>query len=87
MGFIMEISKEELKEILSEVLHENRKITDNLHQEDHDFVQILKEERRIRHERWEKFEKSLIGGAAIAFLGFLGWIGTIILEHLPHIGK
>lgn len=47
-----------------------------------EFITILvqREERRKKH--WEKFQLSLIGGAAMVLLGWLAWIGSVVLEAL-----
>lgn len=49
------------------------------------FVQLLIEDRANRRVLWQKFQASLIGGAALAILGVLGWIGTLVLEGVRHV--
>lgn len=78
------MEKEELKAILNEVLHENRKIDNETHQIQHQWIEMKMANEQKWYARWEKFQASLIGGIALAILGFLGWIGNIVLNHILH---
>ena len=52
------------------------------HNDDHEFIQMLKDREKRRVERWRKFQLSFIGGVALLFLSGMVWLGSFILEHL-----
>ena len=76
----MSISKEELKETMIEVLHDNRRIPDEVHSTHHKFVAEEIERRERRRQMWEKFRNSFIGTLATGIVAGLAWIGKLILE-------
>jgi hypothetical protein len=88
----MEITKEELKQALSEALKEI----------DHEFwtpeeiekykihrqyiaLEMQKMERRQR--LFENFKLSFVGGLALTFLAFLIWIGKLVLSNLDKVSQ
>ena len=91
-GIALDMSPDEFKKMLWEVLNENRSIPDQEHTEHHkilkDILPSLKEfldERKHRKQMWDKFRLSFIGGLALAFITVLTWLGSIVVEHILRI--
>lgn len=80
------LTKEDLAEVLDDVLNRRRAIEDEIHKKHHAFIQMEIDRRERARERWEKFQSSFIGGFALAILAFLGWLGTLILSWFQHSG-
>jgi len=66
------MEKSELVEALREVLHENRTIIDEIHQEHHDYIALLLKREQRKEERWEKIKTQVFGWGAISFLSAIG---------------
>ena len=75
------MTKEELAEAITCAL-DNRDHAE--HEEDHSFIQMLKEREGRRIKRIEKFQQSFIGALAVAMVSGLAWIGSIVLHYLTH---
>ena len=76
------MNKDELTEVLKEVLHEHKVGT---YPETHrKFVDMEIQRRESRKELWRRFKLSFVGGLALAVLGSLVWIGELVIEALKH---
>lgn len=80
----MELGKEELKEVLKEVLDERARIDADTHREDHEFIAEMRAQHAARKEWLDKVKKTALG-AAVAFLVtklFLAfyWLGDLVWE-------
>lgn len=75
------LTKEDMQDVMREVLQERGAIGGEQHHNDHEFIQLLKDREEQRLARVEKFKMSLIGTMATALTGGLVWLGTVIWEH------
>lgn len=77
-----DLTKEDLQDVMREVLLERNAIGGEQHHTDHEFIQLLQERERQRLRRVDKFKMSMIGTAASACFAFAVWLGTFIWTHL-----
>lgn len=81
-----EEEKESLKEIISDVLNQGRKITDETHKLHHDYIQHQMEKDIRRQAMWKKVVDTWIGALAIAAISGVAWVGNLILEYFKNGG-
>lgn len=79
-----DLTKEDLLEVLREVLGSHKLPDDMTHEKHHDFIKMEIERRKRNKERWEKFQSSFIGGLAMGILAMLGWLGTLVINWIRH---
>jgi len=75
------ITKKDVKDALHEAFADFG-ITKETHSAHHQFIEMEIQKREQRHEKWNKFQGSMIGGITLAILGFLGWLGSVILDFI-----
>jgi len=75
------VDKQELTEVLSEVLDKHSKIDQEVHTDHHEFIEMLQKREKRRIELWQKFKLSAVGTIATALVGALIWIGKLVLDH------
>ena len=83
---IADMTQDEFKQVLEEVLQSRRVIDEDTHRIHHRFIQVQIERDERRAEMWRRFKLSFIGGLALAVLGFLGWLGSLILSWVQNGG-
>lgn len=76
------LTKEDMQDVMREVLLERNAVGGEQHHNDHEFIQLLKEREERRVARIEKFKLSMIGTMATAITGAMIWLGTVIWEHV-----
>lgn len=81
----MNIDRDQLKEVLTEVLQSGRSIDDKTHKTHHKFVEDLIIRAEKREKKRQKFELSFIGAMAVSFAGFMVWIGMLVLDALSQV--
>lgn len=81
-------AKSLVKEAMQELLNERDALDHERHHADHDFVQLLREERKRRHDRWESVKTSVLGAMILGCIGgvgsFLYWVGNLWLSTRGH---
>lgn len=88
----IEMTPEQFKMALNEVLNENRTVEQEVHTADHKliaelkpyFIQWMERQKRIS-KLWQKFQLSFIGSAAVVVVSGLVWVGSLILEAFKHM--
>jgi hypothetical protein len=76
------MTKEELREVMEEVLNHRRTIDDDRHDAHHRFIESELLRRERREAAWEKFRMSFIGGMALLLIGALTWVGQLVIDAL-----
>lgn len=87
------MSPEEKDQLVSEIcegvfirLQDHRRIAEEQHAKDHDFVAYMRERSEKRAKTIENIKSTAIGAITLALLGSAGtalaWIGNIVLEHI-----
>lgn len=66
---------EKLKEVLLEVLNENRSVDNKIHERHHRIMDVWIQREERRQERWEKIKVQVYGWGII---GMLGTVGTAV---------
>lgn len=75
------LTKEDMQDVLREILVEQNAIGGEQHHHDHEFIQLLKDRELRRVARVEKFKQSIIGTVATMLVGAVIWVGKLILDH------
>ena len=81
-----QLTKEDLRDVVRKVLDERNDMGGQGHDNDHEFIQMLKDREERRFKRVEKFKMSFIGGIALSLLGALIWVGKWAMVHI-HVGN
>ena len=80
------ITKEDLTEILEELLHKKAFIEEDSHKLDHEFIALMREKFYRRQAMWERFKMSFIGTVATGFVAVFYWIGKLIWDAWHQTG-
>jgi len=75
------LTKQDLQDVVREVLVERNALGGEQHANDHAFLTIMQEREVRRIARVEKFKMSMIGTAATGLVGGLVWVGKLIVDH------
>ena len=78
------MEKKELVAALHEALGERHSIDAELHNDHHEFIDMLREREKRRIALWQKFRLSFVGALATTLVGVLIWLGGLVLSAWKH---
>jgi len=68
-----ELSKDELTEVIKNAVQAAH-VTDGSHSDDHEFIRLIKDERKRRREMWSKIKTNVIGAIILSIIGGISTI-------------
>lgn len=81
------LTKEEIKELLAEVLDARRSIPADQHDLDHEWVKYKREKAIKRSKIWEKAKSTWLGWVLIAgTIGIGSWVGDHVISFFKRFG-
>lgn len=76
----MTVDRNEMKELLNEVLDERRTISEEKHVRHHDYLDYLEAKAKLKAERMEKIKTTVLGWFVITIIigaGSVAWHGFV----------
>lgn len=82
-----ELTKEDVQNVMRDVLTERDTIASESHSADHEFIKVLQAREQRKIVRVERFKLSFIGAFATLIVGSLVWLGRLVIEAMPRVGN